>query len=168
MRGRERARASGSDSRVKQPAGKRQSSAAPGCRGAGCAVVVFPFACCEGTSPLTKCEGAERREAGGYILTPCGVRPVTVGVRLPALHCGVFLRPRDRLLETDRGAHSRTPLIPRGFPRFHPLHQPVAGRTHIVGPGGVSQGPRRPGWLGRTRRRRSPLRQQAPPVGALC
>src|SRR5882724_194438 len=37
------------------------------------------------------------------------------------------------------GAPIRTPLIPRGFPRFHPLHQPVAGRTHIVGPGSVSR-----------------------------
>src|SRR5258708_23443808 len=43
------------------------------------------------------------------------------------------------------GAPIRTPLIPRGFPRFHPLHQPVAGRTHVVGPGGVSRGPRRHG-----------------------
>ena len=66
------------------------------------------------------------------------------------------------------GAPIRTPLIPRGFPRFHPLHQPVAGRTHVVGPGDVSRGPRRPGWLGRTLRRRIPLRQQAPPVDALC
>src|SRR5207248_6128011 len=40
------------------------------------------------------------------------------------------------------GAPIRTPLIPRGFPRFHPLHQPVAGRTHVVGPGDVSRGPR--------------------------
>jgi len=39
------------------------------------------------------------------------------------------------------GAPIRTPLIPRGFPRFHPLHQPVAGRTHVVGPGGVSSLP---------------------------
>jgi len=52
------------------------------------------------------------------------------------------------------GAPIRTPLIPRAFARFHPLHQPVAGRTHVVGPGGVSRGPRRPGWLGRTLRRR--------------
>src|SRR5256714_7906460 len=66
------------------------------------------------------------------------------------------------------GAPIRTPLIPRGFTRFHPLHQPVAGRTHVVGPGGVSRGPRRPGWLGRTLRRHIPLRQQAPPVDALC
>ena len=43
------------------------------------------------------------------------------------------------------GAPIRTPLIPRGFPRFHPLHQPVAGRTHVVGPGDVSRDPRRPG-----------------------
>ena len=41
------------------------------------------------------------------------------------------------------GAPIRTPLIPRGFPRFHPLHQPVAGRTHVVGPGDISQDPRR-------------------------
>jgi hypothetical protein len=66
----------------------------------------------------------------------------------------LFLKPRDRLLETDRGGLYGTPLIPRAFTRFHPLHQPVAGRTHVVGPGGVSRGPRRPGWLGRTLRRR--------------
>src|SRR5712671_5812828 len=29
--------------------------------------------------------------------------------------------------------------------RFHPLHQPVTGRTHVVGPGDVSRGPREPG-----------------------
>ncbi len=66
-----------------------------------------------------------------------------------------------------QGRHSRLPLIPRGFPRFHPLHQPVAGRTHVVGPGGVSQGPRRPDWLGRTLRRRIPPRSHAPHENAL-
>src|SRR6267154_922984 len=65
------------------------------------------------------------------------------------------------------GAPIRTPLIPRGFPRFHPLHQPVAGRTHVVGPGDVSRGPRRPGWLGRTLRRRIPPRSHAPHENAL-
>src|SRR5204862_867187 len=45
----------------------------------------------------------------------CGARPMTLGVRLAALHCGVFLRPRDRLLETDRGAHSNA-LDSTGFP----------------------------------------------------
>jgi hypothetical protein len=39
------------------------------------------------------------------------------------------------------GAPIRTPLIPRAFTRFHPLHQSVAGRTHVVGPGSVSRGP---------------------------
>src|SRR5436190_23418083 len=34
------------------------------------------------------------------------------------------------------GAPIRAPLIPRAVARFHPLHQPVAGRTHVVGPGG--------------------------------
>src|SRR5438552_9154159 len=65
------------------------------------------------------------------------------------------------------GAPIRTPLIPRGFPRFHPLHQPVAGRTHVVGPGDVSRGPRRPGWLGRTLRRRIPPRSHASHENAL-
>src|SRR3954463_11737203 len=88
---------------------KPQSSAAPGSRGAGCAVMVFPSLAARETSPLTRCEGAERRQARGNILTPCGVRPMTLGVRLPALHCGVFLRPRDRLLEADRGAHTVRP-----------------------------------------------------------
>src|SRR5436309_834409 len=35
--------------------------------------------------------------------------------RLSAPHRGVFLRPRDRLLETDRGAHSNA-LDSTGFP----------------------------------------------------
>src|SRR3954447_16695258 len=39
-------------------------------------------------------------------------------------------------------------------PAFIRPHQPVAGRTHVVGPGSVSRGPRRFGWLSRTRRRR--------------
>ena len=65
------------------------------------------------------------------------------------------------------GAPIRTPLIPRGFPRFHPLHQPVAGRTHVVGPGDVSRSPRRPGWLGRALRRRIPPRCHASHENAL-
>src|SRR5437762_179471 len=65
------------------------------------------------------------------------------------------------------GAPIRTPFVPWAFARFHPLHQPVAGRTHVVGPGGVSRGPRRPGWLGRTLRRRIPPRSHAPHENAL-
>src|SRR6266404_3949004 len=65
------------------------------------------------------------------------------------------------------GEPIRAPLIPRGFPRFHPLHQPVTGRTHVVGPGDVSRGPRRPGWLGRTLRRRIPPRSHASHENAL-
>ena len=34
------------------------------------------------------------------------------------------------------GVPIRAPLIPRAFTRFHPLHQPVAGRTH--GGGGTN------------------------------
>jgi hypothetical protein len=111
------------DSHFKQPARptrKSQSSAAPVSRGAGCAVMGFPHQRMRETSPLTKREGAERRQARGNILTPCGVRPMTLGVRLPALHCGVFLRPRDRLLEADRGPLYGKPLIPRTFTRVHP------------------------------------------------
>ena len=104
-------------------------------------------------TPVPKDQGvAKRRQALVRIAAPGGLpygkaRPFS-GREQPAhnadrrayrrLAAAFFLRPRDRLLETDRGAHSRTPLIPQGFPRFHPLHQPVAGRTHIVGPGGVS------------------------------
>src|SRR5471032_1207678 len=41
---------------------------------------------------------------------------------------GVFLRPRDRLLETDRGGLYGTPLILRAFTRVHPL-PPARCRT---------------------------------------
>ena len=56
------------------------------------------------------------------------------------------------------GFPPRSSAPPAGLPR----------RTHIVGPGSVSQGPRRFCWLGRTLRRRILLCQQAPPVGTLC
>src|SRR5471032_2692131 len=65
------------------------------------------------------------------------------------------------------GAPIRTPLIPRAFTRFHPLHQPVAGRTHTVGPGDVSRGPREFGGRDRTRRRRIPPRSHASHENAL-
>jgi len=39
-----------------------------------------------------------------------------------------FLRPRDRLLETDRGPLYGKPLIPRAFTRVHPL-PPARCRT---------------------------------------
>src|SRR5689334_14325785 len=74
-----RFRARMSDSPVKQPAGKTSKLRRPCCSRRGVRRHGFPFAGCEGTSPLSKCEGAERREARGNILTPCGVRPVTLG-----------------------------------------------------------------------------------------
>ena len=53
------------------------------------------------------------------------------------------------------GAAIRNALDPAGFsPCVHPPHQPVAGRTHVVGPGSVSRDPRRSGCVDRTRRRR--------------
>ena len=125
--------------------------------------------------------GAKRRQALVRIAAPGGspygkACPFS-GREQPAHNAGrrayrrltaaFFLRPRDRLLETDRGAHSRTPLIPRGFPRFHPLPPARCRTDHVVGPGGVSRGPRRPGWLGRTLRRRVPPRSHASHENAL-
>src|SRR3954469_13873748 len=43
-----------------------------------------------------------------------------MGVHLAALHCGVFLRPRDRLLKTDRDPLYGKSLIPRAFTRVRP------------------------------------------------
>jgi hypothetical protein len=107
------------DSRFKQPTCKTTKLRRPCFRkGAGSAGISIP-SLTRGCS-LTNVRGAERRKARGNILTPCGVRPMTLGVRLAALHCGVFLRPRDRLLETDRGPLYGKPLIPRAFTRVHP------------------------------------------------
>src|SRR5204863_5186489 len=118
-----------------------------------------------GRSPRT--EGAKRRQA--LCGTPhrgrlaVGPVPSAEGNGRPITRTGAPIGASPRrfsfVLGTAfwkrTGAPIRTPLIPRGFPRFHPLHQPVAGRTHVVGPGDVSRGPRRPGWLGRTLRRRA-------------
>src|SRR5947208_9354690 len=112
-------------------------------------------------------EGSGAPKGAGNIDTPCGARPVRWAFTSRRSTAAFFLRPRDRLLKTDRGGLYGTPLIRRAFARFHPLHQPVAGRTHVVGPGRVSRGPRRPGWLGRTLRRRIPPRSHAPHENAL-
>ena len=125
-------------------------------------------------------EGAKRRQAlvriaapGG---SPCGKARPFSGREQPAHNAdrrayrrltAAFSFVLGTAFWKRTGVPIRTPLIPRGFPRFHPLHQPVAGRTHIVGPGGVSQGPRRLDWLGRTRRRRIPPRSHAPHENAL-
>ena len=122
---------------------------------------------------------AERRNSqprnAATVGLPCGethpvsgrdCRPITrAGAPLGA-PLRLFLKPRDRLLETDRGAHTVRPGFRRVFrPAFIRPHQPVAGRTHVVGPGSDSRGPRRSGWLGRTLRRR--IRCHAPHENAL-
>src|SRR5882724_3729840 len=78
-----------------------------------------------------------------------------------------FLRPRDRLLETDRGAHSNA-LDSTGFP---PLSSapPARCRTDPCSWAGRCL-PRPPeARLARPNPQAPPLlRQQAPPVDALC
>ena len=131
-----------------------------------------------GMSPHPR--GAKRRQALVRNAAPGGrltAKPVpsAEGNSRPITRTGAPIGASPRRFSFDlgtafwkrTGAPIRTPLIPRGFPRFHPLHQPVAGRTHVVGPGGVSRGPRRPGWLGRTLRRRIPPRSHAPHENAL-
>jgi hypothetical protein len=98
-----------SDSHFKQPALKKIKASPPlFSQGAGSAGHFHPLAH-EGRAPSQNVRGAERRKARVTFQTPCGARPMTLGVRLAALHCGVFLRPRDRLLETDRGGHTERP-----------------------------------------------------------
>src|SRR5882724_10510546 len=72
-------------------------------QGAGSAGISIP-SLTRGKAPSPNVRGAERRKARVDISTPCGARPMTLGVRLAALHCGVFLRPRDRLLKTAGAA----------------------------------------------------------------
>src|SRR5207248_11624622 len=64
---------------------------------------------------LTEGERRGAPKGAGNVSNALRRTPIALGRHLAALRCGVFLRPRDRLLETDRGAHSRTPLIPKGF-----------------------------------------------------
>jgi hypothetical protein len=71
--------------------------------------------------------GAERRTRW----PPCGWACPFSGRERPAHNAdrlafrrftaAFFLRPRDRLLETDRGGLYGTPLIPQAFTRVHPL-----------------------------------------------
>src|SRR5204862_5141144 len=97
----------------------------------------------------------------------CGARPMTLGVRLAALHCGVFLRPRDRLLETDRGAHSNA-LDSTGFPPASSA-PPARCRTDPCSWAGRCLPKPPEARLARPNPQAPPLlRQQAPPVDALC
>jgi hypothetical protein len=80
---------------------------------------------------------------------------------------GVFLRPRDRLLETDRGAHSNA-LDSTGFP---PLSSAPPARCRTDPCSWAGRCLPRPPEARLTRpnpQAPPPLRQQAPPVGALC
>jgi len=112
--------------------------------------------------PLGICpqsEGAKRRQAlvrnaapGG---SPCGKARPFSGREQPAhnadrrayrrLTAAFSLDPETAFWKRTGAADRRTtPLIPRAFPRVHP--PPPAGlprRTHVVGPGSVSRGPRR-------------------------
>src|SRR5207302_374418 len=101
---RDHARTADSDSHFKQPA--RITVKAPPplfSQGAGSAGISIPSAH-EGECSLTKCEGSGAPKGAGNISNALRRTPIALGVHLAALHCGVFLRPRDRLLETDRGA----------------------------------------------------------------
>ena len=112
-------------------------------------------------------EGAKRRQAlvrnAAPVGSPCGKARPFSGREQPAHNAdrrayrrlaAAFSLDLGTAFWKRTGAPIRTPLIPRAFASFHPLHQPVAGRTHVVGPGDVSRSPRRPGWLGRALRRR--------------
>src|SRR5437868_5082968 len=109
-----------SDSRFKQLARKKAKAPPPlFSKGAGCA----------GISLLPKREGAERRKAlvrnAAPIGPSCDRTGPSSGRELPAHDAdrrafrrstaAFFLSPRDRLLETDRGAHSNA-FDSTGFP----------------------------------------------------
>ena len=121
---------------------KCQSSAAPVFNGAGCAGHFHPLGS-RGKNPLTNVRERSAERRGNIDRLAAHAR--AKGVHLAALHCGVFLKPQDRLLETDRG-NSSPPLIPRGFlPRSSAPPAGLPRRTHLIGPGSISQGPRR--WV---------------------
>jgi len=161
-----RFRARASDSHFKQPAQNVKAPPPLFSQGAGCAGISIP-SLTRGGLPHKR-EGAERRKA--LCGTPHPVARLTAS--LSRQRTGLPVHDADRRasrrstaafsldLETAfwrrKEPQSLSSLIPQGFsPCVHPLHQPVAGRTHVVGPGSDSRGPRRPGWLGRTRRRRA-------------
>jgi hypothetical protein len=73
-----------------------------------------------GELPFTNVKGAERRKARVTFQTPCGARPMTLGVRLAALHCGVFPSSSGPPSGNGQGRPYGTPLIPRAFTRVHP------------------------------------------------
>ena len=131
------------------------NSIVPGERAPGRCLGICPHPM--GAKPPNNRGGAKRRQALVRNAAPGGrlaAKPVpsAEGNGRPITRAGAPIGASPRrfsfVLGTAfwkrTGAPIRMPLIPRGFPRFHPLHQPVAGRTHVVGPGGVSRGPRRP------------------------
>src|ERR1041384_3893249 len=71
-------------------ASKIQSSAAPVLARRG-ERRAFPSLASRGESSLTKYEGSGAPKGADNFDTPCGARPITLGVHLAALHFGVFL-----------------------------------------------------------------------------
>ena len=137
---------------------ERCRAAHPG--GLSCQIVGFePFALPIEGSGAPKFAGADRRARWpalrhGLSRQRTGLPAHNADRRASRRSTAAFSLDLGTAFWKRTGAPIRTPLIPRAFARFHPLHQPVTGRTHVVGPGGVSRGPRRPCWLGRTLRRR--------------
>ena len=133
-----------------------------------------------GRSPRT--EGAKRRQAlvrnaapGGLALrqNPSLQRKGTASpsrgpARLSAPHRGVFPQSPGPPSGNGQGRPYGTPLIPRAFTRVHPL-PPARCRTDPCSWAGRCL-PRPPeARLARPNPQApSPLRQQAPPVDALC
>src|SRR5436190_20522585 len=128
---------------------ERCRAAHPG--GLSCQIVGFePFAPPTEGSGAPKFAGAERRARWpalrqGLSRQRTGLPAHNADRRAFRRSTAAFSLDLGTAFWKRTGAPIRTPLIPRAITRFHPLHQPVAGRTHVVGPGGVSRGPRRPG-----------------------
>src|SRR5258707_2166406 len=129
------------------PVRERCRAAHPG--GLSCKIVGFePFAPPIEGSGAPKFAGAERRThwpalRHGLSRQRTGLPAHNADRRASRRSTAAFSLDLGTAFWKRTGAPIRTPLIPRGFPRFHPLHQPVTGRTRVVGPGDVSRGPRR-------------------------
>ena len=141
------------------PVRERCRAAHPG--GLSCQIVGFePFASPSEGSGAPKFAGADRRTRwpvlrSGLSRQRTGLPAHNADRRASRRSTAAFSLSLETAFWKRTGAAIRNALDPAGFsPCVHPPHQPVAGRTHVVGPGSVSRDPRRSGCVDRTRRRR--------------
>ena len=107
-------------------------------QGAGSAGISIPSAH-EGECSLTKGEGSGAPKGAGNISNALRRTPNDVGRSPRGAPLRRFSLDPGTAFWKRTGAPFTTALDSEGLsPRVHPLHQPVAGRTHVVGPGSGS------------------------------